>query len=61
MLLASQDRVGDFLRRTLGTTMAYAAEIADEIAHSREDIDQAMRLGFGWEFGPFEIAGGWTL
>jgi 3-hydroxyacyl-CoA dehydrogenase len=57
-LLAGQDRVGDFLRRTLGATVAYADEIADEIAHSRDDIDRAMRLGFGWELGPFEIAGG---
>ncbi len=52
-LLADQGRVGDFVRRTLGETAAYAGRIADEIAHSPDDIDRAMRLGFGWETGLF--------
>ena len=49
------DRVGDFLRRTLGATLTYAAKVAGEIAESPDDIDRAMRLGFGWELGPFEL------
>jgi 3-hydroxyacyl-CoA dehydrogenase len=55
-LLAGKDRVGDFLRRTLGATIEYAARVSTEIAHSADDIDRAMRLGFGWELGPFEIS-----
>ena len=31
--------------------------IADEIAYSRDDVDRAMRWGFGWELGPFETDG----
>ena len=50
----ARTRSGAFLRATLGPTLDYAEKIADEIAYSREDIDKAMRWGFGWELGPFE-------
>jgi 3-hydroxyacyl-CoA dehydrogenase len=54
VLFQGQDKVGALLRATLGPTIKYAARIAPEIAHSPDDIDRAMRLGFGWELGPFE-------
>jgi 3-hydroxyacyl-CoA dehydrogenase len=53
-LFLGQDQVGAFLRRTLGATLLYAARIAPSIAHSIDDVDRAMRWGFGWELGPFE-------
>ena len=53
-LFLGRDRVGELLRRTLGATLVYAATIADEIAESIDDVDRAMRWGFGWELGPFE-------
>ena len=53
-LYEGKDKVGAFLRATLGPTLEYAEQIADEIAYSRDDIDKAMRWGFGWELGPFE-------
>jgi 3-hydroxyacyl-CoA dehydrogenase len=53
-LFLGKDRVGEFLRATLGETIAYAARVAPEIAHDPADIDRAMRWGFGWELGPFE-------
>jgi 3-hydroxyacyl-CoA dehydrogenase len=48
------DKVGAFLRSTLGPTLDYAARIAGDVANSPEDVDKAMRWGFGWELGPFE-------
>jgi 3-hydroxyacyl-CoA dehydrogenase len=54
-LFNGQDRVGEFLRETLVPTLVYAAAIAPEIAYSLDDVDRAMRWGFGWELGPFEI------
>ena len=54
-LFQGRDRVGEFLRATLAPTLVYAAEVAPEIAHSIDDVDRAMRWGFGWELGPFEI------
>jgi 3-hydroxyacyl-CoA dehydrogenase len=53
-LYEGNDKVGRFLRETLGTTIAYAARVAPAIAHAPEDVDRAMRWGFGWELGPFE-------
>ena len=53
-LVEGKDKVGEFLRKTLVPTLEYAARVAPEIAHSEEDVDRAMRWGFGWELGPFE-------
>ncbi len=54
-LFRGKDRVGEFLRATLAPTLVYAAEVAPAIARSIDDIDRAMRWGFGWELGPFEL------
>ncbi|MEW5982647.1 MAG: 3-hydroxyacyl-CoA dehydrogenase NAD-binding domain-containing protein [Acidobacteriota bacterium] len=54
-LFTGKDRVGEFLRTTLGPTLLYAARVAPEIAHHIDDVDRAMRWGFGWDIGPFEI------
>jgi 3-hydroxyacyl-CoA dehydrogenase len=54
-LFTARDRAGQFVRETLGATLIYAATIADEIAESPDDVDRAMRWGFGWALGPFEI------
>jgi 3-hydroxyacyl-CoA dehydrogenase len=53
-LFTGKDKVGQFLRQTLGPTLLYAARVAPQIAHSIDDVDRAMRWGFGWELGPFE-------
>jgi 3-hydroxyacyl-CoA dehydrogenase len=54
-LFLGQDKVGAFLRATLGPLLVYTARVAPAIAHSIDDVDRAMRWGFGWEIGPFEI------
>ena len=54
-LFLGRDRVGEFLRATLGRTLLYAAEVAPEVAHSPDDVDRALRWGFGWDLGPFEL------
>ncbi|MAG71311.1 MAG: 3-hydroxyacyl-CoA dehydrogenase [Acidobacteria bacterium] len=54
-LFLGDDRVGEFLRRTLGATLVYAARVAPDIAESIDDVDRAMRWGYGWELGPFEM------
>jgi 3-hydroxyacyl-CoA dehydrogenase len=55
VLFLDGSKVGRFLRATLGPTLAHAARIAPEVAHSIDDVDRAMRWGYGWELGPFEI------
>ena len=54
-LFRGRDRVGEFLRATLGQTLLYTAHVADDIADSVDNIDRAMRWGYGWELGPFEL------
>ncbi len=49
------DNASRFLWATLGETCLYAARRIPEIAGSILDVDRAMRWGFGWELGPFEI------
>ena len=54
-LYDGKDRVGEFLRQTLGPTLDYTAKVTPQIAHSPDDVDRVMRWGFGWELGPFEL------
>jgi len=54
-LFNGRDKVGRFLRDTLGPTLEYTAKVAPDIAYSTDDIDHAMQWGFGWEIGPFTI------
>ncbi len=49
------DKAGDFLWAALGDLWNYAANRVPEIADSVVEIDRAMRLGFNWEMGPFEL------
>jgi 3-hydroxyacyl-CoA dehydrogenase len=54
-LYLGKDKVGQFLRDTLGPTLRYTAKVWPDIAYSIDDVDRAMQWGFGWELGPFEI------
>ena len=55
MLFNAKDKAGEFLRATLAPTLVYTARITPEIANSIDDVDRAMRWGFGWDLGPFEL------
>jgi 3-hydroxyacyl-CoA dehydrogenase len=55
-LFNAPDKAGEFLRATLPPAIRYAAKVAPDIAHSLDDVDRAMRWGFGWELGIFELA-----
>ncbi|MFQ5927306.1 MAG: 3-hydroxyacyl-CoA dehydrogenase NAD-binding domain-containing protein [Terriglobia bacterium] len=57
-LLAGRDRVAHFYHRQLSDLFHYAASRIPEIADSPAEIDAAMRYGFNWERGPFEL---WDL
>jgi len=59
MLLApSKDKANIFLWAVLSDLWNYAANRIGEIADSVVEIDRAMKLGFNWELGPFEL---WDL
>lgn len=48
-------RAGAFFRQSTLKMLGYSARRIPEIADSPADIDRAMRWGFAWELGPFEI------
>jgi 3-hydroxyacyl-CoA dehydrogenase len=49
------DKANRFLWSCLGENCLYAARRIPEIANSILDVDRAMRWGFAWELGPFEV------
>lgn len=55
-LSKSSDRAAGFVSSLLTSTCDYAAARVPEITDDPGQIDRAMRLGFSWELGPFELA-----
>ena len=58
LLLADEpgkDKAAAFLWPFLGSLWNFAADRIGEVAHDVPSIDQAMRAGFNWELGPFEM------
>jgi 3-hydroxyacyl-CoA dehydrogenase len=49
------DKAGAFLWAALSDLWTYAANRVPEISDSIVPIDRAMKLGFNWELGPFEL------
>ncbi|TCZ66905.1 3-hydroxyacyl-CoA dehydrogenase/enoyl-CoA hydratase family protein [Roseicella aquatilis] len=49
------DRGGRYARAVLLDLLGYAASLVPEIADSIADVDAAMRLGYNWTYGPFEL------
>lgn len=54
-LTYANDRTGELLWSILAPTLVYSAKLHGEIADDIVAIDNAMKWGFGWEQGPFEI------
>lgn len=55
VLTAGKDKAGVFYRKTFGALFAYVSHRIPEIADQLYKIDDAMKAGFGWEHGPFQI------
>jgi 3-hydroxyacyl-CoA dehydrogenase len=49
------DKAGQFLWSALSDLWTYSANRVPEISDSIVEIDRAMKLGFNWELGPFEL------
>ena len=54
-LYQDRGRAGQFFRKYILSVLSYSAYRIPEITESPAEIDRAMRWGFGWELGPFEI------
>jgi len=49
------DKAGQFLWTALSDLWTYAANRIPEISDTIVEVDRAMKLGFNWELGPFEL------
>ena len=54
-LLTAKTPAGRYAWGVLGRVLAYAASLVPEVAEDIADVDAAMRLGYTWKFGPFEL------
>lgn len=54
-LLDHDSSHGRYAWRVLGQTLSYASALVGDAADEIESIDEAMRLGYNWKFGPFEL------
>ena len=55
MVVSGQDKAAEYAWKTLRDTLIYTANRIPEIADDVVNIDNAMKWGFNWEIGPFEM------
>jgi 3-hydroxyacyl-CoA dehydrogenase len=55
VLVKGQDKAGAFYRKTMAAMFQYVSNRIPEISDELYRIDDAMKAGFGWEHGPFQI------
>jgi len=55
LAIEGNDEASEFFKRMLGGLFAYSSHRIPEIADRPSQIDQALKAGFGWEHGPFEL------
>ncbi len=53
--LASDTKGGRFAWAVMGRVLAYAAALVPQAADDISAVDEAMRLGYAWTLGPFEL------
>lgn len=55
VLVNGSDKAGDFYQKNFSGLFGYIQNRIPEISDELYRIDDAMKAGFGWEIGPFEI------
>jgi len=54
-IVQGNNNEAQFARNVLGRVLGYAASLLGEVTDSAQNIDDAMKLGFNWVRGPFEM------
>lgn len=54
-LLTYDDIGGKYAKEVLIKTLAYTASLIPEMSDEITSVDEAMRLGYNWKYGPFEL------
>lgn len=55
VLIEGKDKAGEFYRKNFAALFAYVQNRIPEITDTLYKIDDAMKAGFGWQHGPFQI------
>jgi len=55
ILVGGKDKAGEFYRKNFAAMFEYVSNRIPEITDELYKIDDAMKAGFGWEHGPFQI------
>ncbi len=55
VLVNGKDKAGEFYRKSFSALFAYVSNRIPEITDELYKIDDAMKAGFGWQHGPFQI------
>lgn len=55
MLYNGKDKAGEFYKKAFAGLFAYVSNRIPEISSVLHSVDAAMRAGFGWQIGPFEV------
>ncbi|MCF6295045.1 MAG: 3-hydroxyacyl-CoA dehydrogenase NAD-binding domain-containing protein [Flavobacteriaceae bacterium] len=55
VLVKGKDKAGEFYRKSFSAMFQYISNRIPEISDELYKIDDAMKAGFGWEHGPFQI------
>src|SRR5690606_25599492 len=55
ILVSGKDKAGTFYRKNFAALFEYVSNRIPEITDELFKIDDAMKAGFGWEHGPFQI------
>ena len=54
-LVSYPDKGGQYAWQVLSQVLSYAASLVPAIAEDIHSVDTAMRLGYNWKYGPFEL------
>jgi len=54
-LVSYPDKGGQYAWKVLSQVLSYAASLVPAIADDIHSVDTAMRLGYNWKYGPFEL------
>lgn len=54
-LVSYKDKGGEYAWKVLAQVLSYAASLVPAIVNDIHSVDTAMRLGYNWKYGPFEL------
>ena len=54
-LINREDQYGKYAWSVISKIILYSSSLVPQITKEYNDIDEALRLGFNWSMGPFEM------